>query len=59
MVRPGDRFVIVCHMLKVRRMIMTCEFQCFVHENLVCEGKLKGVSIPRDQIVSGEVADES
>jgi 3-hydroxyacyl-[acyl-carrier-protein] dehydratase len=58
-VRPGDRFIIVCRMLKVRRSIMTCEFQCFVHQNLVCEGILKGVSIPREQIVSGEGAGES
>ena len=58
-VRPGDRFVIVSRLLKLRRSIMTCEFQCFVHQNLVCEGILKGVSIPRDQIVSGQIADES
>ena len=53
-VRPGDRFVIVCRMLKVRRSIMTCEFQCFVNQNLVCEGILKGVSLPRAQI-TGEL----
>ncbi len=47
-VRPGDRFVIVCHLLKLRRAIMTCEFQCFVRQNLVCEGKLKGVALPKD-----------
>ena len=47
MVRPGDRFVIVCRLLKLRRMIMTCEFECFVDQNLVCEGVLKGVALPR------------
>ena len=47
--RPGDRFVIVCRLLKLRRSIMTCEFQCFVNENLVCEGVLKGVSLPGEQ----------
>ncbi len=47
-VRPGDRFVIVCRLLKLRRSIMTCEFQCFVKQNLVCEGKLKGVALPKD-----------
>jgi 3-hydroxyacyl-[acyl-carrier-protein] dehydratase len=52
-VRPGDRFVIVSRLLKLRRSIMTCEFQCFVGQSLVCEGELKGVSIPLDQI-SGE-----
>jgi 3-hydroxyacyl-[acyl-carrier-protein] dehydratase len=49
-VRPGDRFVIVCRLLKLRRSIMTCEFQCFVDRNLVCEGILKGVSLPLDQL---------
>lgn len=47
-VRPGDRFVIVCRLLKLRRSIMTCEFQCFVGQNLVCEGVLKGISLPVD-----------
>jgi 3-hydroxyacyl-[acyl-carrier-protein] dehydratase len=54
-VRPGDRFVIVCRLLKLRRSIMTCEFQCFVNQNLVCEGELKGVSLPANQII-GEQA---
>jgi 3-hydroxyacyl-[acyl-carrier-protein] dehydratase len=58
-VRPGDRFVIVCRLLKLRRSIMTCEFQCFVNRNLVCEGILKGVSIPLEQITSGQAADET
>jgi len=53
-VRPGDRFVIVSRLLKLRRSIMTCEFQCFVNQNLVCEGILKGVSLPLDQLTSGE-----
>jgi len=60
-VRPGDRFVIVSRLLKLRRSIMTCEFQCFVNQNLVCEGILKGVSIPYDQITGeqpvGDVAE--
>jgi 3-hydroxyacyl-[acyl-carrier-protein] dehydratase len=52
-VRPGDRFVIVCRMLKLRRSIMTCEFQCFVDRNLVCEGVLKGIALPMDQLTGG------
>ena len=51
-VRPGDRFVIVCRLLKLRRSIMTCEFQCFVDQNLVCEGILKGVSLPLEQLAA-------
>ena len=50
MVRPGDRFVIACRLLKLRRAIMTCEFECFVNKNLVCEGILKGVALPVDQL---------
>ena len=49
-VRPGDRFVIVARLLKVRRQMLTCEFQCFVDQNLVCEGVLKGIALPIDQI---------
>jgi 3-hydroxyacyl-[acyl-carrier-protein] dehydratase len=49
-VRPGDRFVIVSRLLKLRRSIMTCEFQCFVNQNPVCEGILKGISLPTDAI---------
>jgi len=49
-VRPGDRFVIVSRLLKVRRSILTCEFQCFVNQTLVCEGIIKGVSLPVSQL---------
>jgi 3-hydroxyacyl-[acyl-carrier-protein] dehydratase len=51
-VRPGDRFVIVSRLLKLRRSIMTCEFQCFVKQTLVCEGILKGVALPMDQLTA-------
>jgi len=53
-VRPGDRFVVVARLLKVRRLMLTCEFQCFVRENLVCEGILKGVPLPVDEILAGQ-----
>jgi 3-hydroxyacyl-[acyl-carrier-protein] dehydratase len=53
-VRPGDRFVIVSRLLKLRRSIMTCEFQCFVGQNMVCEGILKGVSLPLGLITGAE-----
>ncbi len=57
-VRPGDRFVIVSRLLKLRRSIMTCEFQCFVNQNLVCEGVLKGVSIPLD-LITGQATESN
>ena len=47
-VRPGERFVIVAKLLKIRSMMLTCEFQCFVRDNLVCEGILKGIPLPED-----------
>ncbi len=49
-VRPGDRFVIVSRLLKLRRSIMTCEFQCFVNQGLVCEGIIKGIALPVEQL---------
>jgi 3-hydroxyacyl-[acyl-carrier-protein] dehydratase len=53
-VRPGDRFVIVSKAIRFRRSIMTCEFQCFVKESLVCEGILKGINLPVDELTSAE-----
>ena len=47
-VRPGERFVVVARLLKVRRAILTCEFQCFVRQNQGCEGIIKGVAMPSD-----------
>ena len=47
-VRPGDRFVVVSRLLRARRGLITCEFQCFVENNLVCQGIIKGISLPPD-----------
>jgi 3-hydroxyacyl-[acyl-carrier-protein] dehydratase len=54
-VHPGDRFVIASRLLKLRRSIMTCEFQCFVNRNMVCEGILKGVALPADLLSGGDL----
>jgi 3-hydroxyacyl-[acyl-carrier-protein] dehydratase len=56
LVRPGDRFVIVSHLLKLRRSFLTCEFQCFVNRNQVCEGVLKGVALPLEQLTGQQPA---
>ena len=53
-VRPGDRFVIVTRLLKARRTIITCEFQSFVGQNLVCEGLIKGIPLPLNQLTAGQ-----
>ena len=51
MVRPGDRLVIVAQLIKVRRGAMIiCRFQCFVRDNLVCEGKIKGIPLPMEAL---------
>lgn len=44
---PGDRLVIAAEKLQLRVGAMVrCRFQCFVRENMVCEGKIRGIPIP-------------
>jgi 3-hydroxyacyl-[acyl-carrier-protein] dehydratase len=57
-VRPGDRFVVVARLLKVRRLLMTAEFQCFVRQTMVCDGILKGMPLPMNQL-TGDIAASS
>jgi 3-hydroxyacyl-[acyl-carrier-protein] dehydratase len=48
---PGDRLVIAAEKLQLRPGAMIrCRFQCFVRENLVCEGKIRGIPIPVDAL---------
>ena len=50
-VRPGDRLVIVAQLIKVRRGAMiVCRFQCFVGQNLVCDGQIKGIPLPQEML---------
>ena len=51
-VQPGERFVIVERALKLRSSIITCEFQCLVRDNLVCQGILMGVALPKELVAS-------
>lgn len=52
-VRPGDRLVIACQQLKVRKGAMiVCRFQGFVREQMVVEGKMKGVPLPSNTLAS-------
>lgn len=57
-VRPGNRFVVVSRLLRARRGLITCEFQCFVEDNLVCEGTIKGVALPLE-LLTGETQPEA
>jgi len=50
-VRPGDRFLIMARMLKVRRLLLTCEFQGFVRQGMVCEGIIMGAALPVGQLL--------
>jgi 3-hydroxyacyl-[acyl-carrier-protein] dehydratase len=52
-VRPGDRLVVICQQLKVRRGAMiVCRFQAFVGETMVVDGQIKGIPLPVDDLVS-------
>ena len=55
-VRPGERFVVVAQLLKLRRSILTCRFQCLVRNSLVCEGELMGIPLPADVLKSDPTA---
>jgi 3-hydroxyacyl-[acyl-carrier-protein] dehydratase len=44
---PGDRLLIVSQKLQLRPGAMIrSRFQCFVGEQLVCEGEIRGIPIP-------------
>ncbi|MBX7072150.1 MAG: beta-hydroxyacyl-ACP dehydratase [Pirellulales bacterium] len=50
-VRPGDRMLIAAMLLKMRAGVMcVCQFQCFVADRLVCEGQIKGVALPTEEL---------
>lgn len=53
-VRPGERFVIVARLLAVRSTMLKCEFQCFVRQNLVCDGVILGIPLYPDAIEGGK-----
>jgi 3-hydroxyacyl-[acyl-carrier-protein] dehydratase len=56
-VRPGDRLIVVCKMLKVRAgSIVVCRFQEFVGQSMVADGKIKGIPLPVDSLVSQQKA---
>ena len=46
-VRPGDRLVVVCQLLKCRpNAMVSCLFQGFIKESLVLDGKMIGIPLP-------------
>ena len=48
---PGDRLVLICKLIKIRpgRMLV-CEFQGVVGDNVVVDGKLKGIPLPTEEV---------
>ncbi len=53
-VHVGDRLVIVAQKLQIRpRALIRCRFQCFVENQLVCEGQMLGIPIP-DEVFQRE-----
>jgi len=56
-VRPGDRLIVVCKMLKVRvGVIVVCRFQEFVGQTMVADGKIKGIALPVDALKAEQKA---
>ncbi len=48
---PGDRLVVAAQKLQLRvGAMIRCRFQCFVREQLVCEGQIRGIPIPLDAL---------
>jgi 3-hydroxyacyl-[acyl-carrier-protein] dehydratase len=51
-VTPGDRLVVAAQKLQLRLGAMIrCRYQCFVREQLVCEGEIRGIPIPVDALL--------
>jgi 3-hydroxyacyl-[acyl-carrier-protein] dehydratase len=56
-VRPGDRLVVICKMLKVRPgAIIICRFEEFVGSTMVADGKIKGIPLPVDALTAEQKA---
>ena len=48
---PGDRLVVIAQKLQLRvHAMIRCRFQCFVREQIVCEGQIRGIPIPVDML---------
>lgn len=57
LVRPGDRLLIMVQLVRVRRgRMFICDFQGYVNQSLVIDGKIRGIPLPLDVLLpdSGE-----
>ena len=51
-VRPGDRLIVSCELIKLRRGAMSVShFQGVVGDQIVVEGKMKGIPLPVDALL--------
>jgi 3-hydroxyacyl-[acyl-carrier-protein] dehydratase len=54
---PGDRLIFICKLLKCRRgRMIISRFEGVVGENIVVEGKIKGIPIPVEALTSQKPA---
>lgn len=50
-VLPGDRLAVACEITNLRRgRMIACRFQGFVGTSRVCEGEIRGVPLPVDEL---------
>jgi 3-hydroxyacyl-[acyl-carrier-protein] dehydratase len=49
MVRPGDRLVMVCQMVREKRLMAQCYAQGFVGSKMVFDGKVQGIPLRRNE----------
>lgn len=51
-VRPGDRLVVACQITNVRRgRMIASRFQGFVDDRIACEGEIRGVPLPVEELL--------
>lgn len=52
---PGERLWLAVQMLKARpRRMLICRFQGYVRDQLVVEGKIKGIPLPLDAVAAAQ-----
>lgn len=47
---PGDKLIVIIKRVKMNRLLLSCDFQCYVDNQLVCNGNVKGAPVPRSMI---------
>ncbi len=47
---PGDKLIIMIKRVKMSRLLLSCDFQCFVNNQLVCHGNVKGAPLEKTSI---------